>query len=257
MKRPGFQTASFLLIFAACFLLFIAAASRDAEAQLFSQDLTMHSTTTSSGMMGRGGGSSTGTDYLSKNAIKTSSSDGTDSIIRFDTQKLITIDNKKKTYSEITFQELQDMINKVGAAAGQMNDEDMAMMKKMMGQMATSFSVAKVGPGETIAGYATEKYLLKGPIEAEISAASDLKMPATYYDVMKFQMPSMPMFDMGKMYEEMKKISGFPLKTVTTMKMMGNEMKTTKVVTSIEKGAIPASVFEIPAGYKRVEAKLK
>jgi hypothetical protein len=26
------------------------------------------------------------------------------------------------------------------------------------------------------------------------------------------------------------------------------------VVTSIEKGAIPAAVFEIPAGYRRVEA---
>ena len=71
----------------------------------------------------------------------------------------------------------------------------------------------------------------------EIFAASDLKLPPAYYDVMKFRMPSMPMFDMGKMYDEMKKISGIPLKTVTTMKMMGNEMKTTKVVTSIEKGA--------------------
>jgi hypothetical protein len=74
--------------------------------------------------------------------------------------------------------------------------------------------------------------------------------------VMKFQVPSMPILDMRKMYDEMKKISGIPLKTVTTMQMMGNEMKTTKVVTSIEKGTIPASIFEIPTGYKRVEAKL-
>jgi len=67
----------------------------------------------------------------------------------------------------------------------------------------------------------------------------------------------MPMFDMRKMYDEMKKISGIPLKTVTIIKMMGNEMKTTRVVTSIEKGTIPASVFEIPAGYKRVESEMK
>ena len=256
MKKLGFHTTC-VLIFAACLLLIVAGTLRDAEAQIFSQDLTMHSTTTSSGMMGRGGGSVTSTEYFGKNAIKTSSSDGNDSIMRFDTQKLISIDSKKKTYSEITFQQLQDMLSKAGDAAGGMSDEDMAVMKKVMGQMATSFSVTKVGPGENIAGYATEKYLLKGPMEVEIFAASDLKLPTAYYDAMKFQMPSMPMFDMRKMYDEMKKISGIPLKTITTMKMMGNEMKTTKVVTSIEKGAIPLSVFEIPAGYKRVEAELK
>ena len=230
---------------------------RDTEAQTLSQDLTMHSTTTSSGMMGKGGGSVTSTEYFSKNAIKTSSSDGNDSIMRFDTQKLISIDNNKKTYSEMTFQQLQDMLNKAGAAAGEMSDEDMAIMKKMMGQTATSFSITEAGPGENIAGYATKRYLLRGPMEVEILAASELQLPAAYYDVMKFRMPSTPMFDMRKMYDEMKKISGIPLKSVTTFRMMGNEMKTTKVVQSIEKGPIPASVFEVPAGYKRVDAALK
>ena len=46
--------------------------------------------------------------------------------------------------------------------------------------------------------------------------------------------------------------TGLPLKTITSMKMMGMEMKTTQVVISVEKGAIPPSVFEIPAGYKLV-----
>jgi len=32
-------------------------------------------------------------------------------------------------------------------------------------------------------------------------------------------------------------------------------MKTTQVVTSVEKGPVPASVFEIPAGYKLVPFK--
>ena len=126
-----------------------------------------------------------------------------------------------------------------------------------MGQAAASFTVSKQGPGEAIAGYATEKYLIQGPMEMEIWAAPDLKIPATYYDVMKLQMPANPMFDMGKLYDEMKKISGITLKSVMTMKMMNMEMKTTKVVTSVEKGSIPASVFEVPAGYKLVQAKIK
>ena len=142
MKNLGFYK-TFPFGFAACLLLIVAGTLQNAEAQIFSQDLTMHSTTTSSGMMGRGGGSGTSTEYFSKNAIKTSSSDGNESIMRFDTQKLISIDSKKKTYSEITFQQLQDMLSKAGAAAGGMSDEDMAAMKKVMGQMATPFRLPR------------------------------------------------------------------------------------------------------------------
>jgi hypothetical protein len=224
-----------------------------AIAQIFSQDLTMHSTTTSPGIGGRGPSSTTATDYYSKNAMKMSSSDGHDSIIRFDSEKIISIDNKKKTYSEMTFKQLQESLNKMGDEIGADQKES---LRKMMGQMATDFTVAKVGPGENIAGYATEKYLVKGPMEMEISAAPSLKIPAAYYDIMK-SMQSNPMFDTKKLYDEMKKIEGIPLKTVTTIKMMNMEMKTTKVVTSIEKGSIPAAVFELPAGYTQVNSKLQ
>jgi hypothetical protein len=255
--RKSEPNGKFCLFFAVGLLLVFAGCLRQAEAQIFSQDLTMRSTTANPGMGGRGGGSVTTTEYFSKSAMRTTSSSGNDTIIRFDAEKLITIDNKQKTYSEMTFKQLQELLSKAGAALGGMNSEEMAAVKKMMGQMPTSFSVIKVGPGETIAGYATEKYLLKGPMEIEIHSAADLKIPAAYYDVMKFQMPSNPLFDMGKMYDELKKINGISLKTVTIMRMMGQEMKTTKVVTAIEKGAIPASVFEVPAGYKLVQAALQ
>jgi hypothetical protein len=236
-------------------LLAMAGVSPEAEAQIFSQDLTMHSTTTTSGMAGRGGGSATGTDYLSKNAMRMNSSDGNDTIIRFNSEKFITIDNKNKTYSEMTFKQLQEMLDKVSAAMGNM--QEMEAVKKMMGMTMSSITVTKAGPGETIAGYPTDKYFVKGPIEMEIWAAPSLKIPAAYYDALKLQMPSNPLFDMKKLYDEMKTIDGIPLKTIFTIKMMNMEMKSTKVVTSIEKGAVPGSVFEIPAGYKRTEPKLE
>jgi len=226
-----------------------------AGAQIFSKDLTMQSTTTSSGMMGRGGGTTTSTNYYSKNALRTNGSDGTDTIMLFDSGKIISIDNNKKTYSEMGFAELSDMMNK---ATDQMGDksEEIAAAMKMMGMESASFSISKVGPGETIAGYDTEKYILKGMMEAEIMAAPSLKIPSDYYDAMKLRMPSNPMFDFGKLFDEMKKIDGMPLKTVINIKVMNMEMKTTTEVTSIEKGDVPASVFEIPAGYTRVEPNL-
>jgi hypothetical protein len=234
--------------------LVLMGTTAEIEAQIFSQDLTVLSTTTSTGMMGRGGGTTTGTDYYSKNAIKMTSSDGNDSIVQFDSEKFITINNKKKTYSEMTFKQLQENLSTAGKRM-EADPETMAAMKKMMGSAMDSFSVAKEGPGEQIAGYATEKYRIQGPVEMEIWAAPSLKIPAAYYDVLKFQMPANPMFDMQKLYDEMKKVEGIPLKSVMVIKMMNMEMKTTKVVTSVEKGAVPASMFEIPAGYKLVAAK--
>jgi hypothetical protein len=232
--------------------LMLICASQNANAQIFSQDLTMHATTTSSGMAGRGGGTFNSTEYFSKNAMKTTSSTGNDIIIRFDSEKIITIDNQKKTYTEMTFKQLQDMINSAGAQMGQ-NPQAMEQMRKMMGQGNAAVTLNKEGPGENIAGYPTQKYLISGPMEMEIWSAPGLKIPTSYYDIMKMQMPSNPMFDMKALYEEMKKIDGMTLKSVMTIKMMNMEMKTTRVVNSIEKGAIRASVFEVPAGYKLVQ----
>lgn len=226
----------------------------------FGQNLTLHLTTTSSGAMGPGGGprNTTSTQYFGSDAMKTVSSDGQDSIIRFDSGKIISIDNKQKTYTEVTVDQLNEMFTKKTAEAGP-DQEKMAQMRKMMGQMGQqmtdSVTVTKVGPGETIAGYETEKYLVKGFMEMEISAAPSLKMPALYYDAMKMRALRNPMFDMSKLYDEMKKIQGMALKTVMTMKMMNMEIKTVTEVTSVEKGPVPASTFEVPAGYKAVPMK--
>jgi hypothetical protein len=224
----------------------------------FGQDLTVHQTTTSSGMMMGAGRASTSTQYFGQKAMRTVSSDGQDTIIQFDTGKIIIIDNKQKTYSEMTGDELNRMFEKRSSEMG-VDEEKLEQARKMMAQMgqpiADSFSIEKVGPGETIAGYATNKYIVKGPMEMEIHAAPALKIPALYYDLQKMRVPHNFVFDQSKLYEEMKKIDGMPVKTVTTMRMMNVEMKSTTVVTSVEEGPVPAATFQAPAGYLKVPLK--
>lgn len=246
------ERRSVITIIALVSLLVLAGASLNAAPQaFFSSDLTLHQTQTSSG--GRGGERTvTITTYLSGNAMKTSSSDGNDSILRLDEGKLIVIDNNKKTYSETTFQQLQETMDKAMGGQKEMPPEALEAMRKMMGGAASQVSVTKEGPGENIAGYPTEKYLVKGPMEMEIWAAPGLKVPAQYYDAIKLRMPRNPMFDFGKIYDEMKKIDGMPVKQVMTMKMMGMESKSTTVVTAVDKGAIPKTTFDVPTGYKKV-----
>jgi len=226
---------------------------RPAGAQLFRQDLTLHQTTTSTGMMGKGGGApQPSTLYLSANGMRHSEADGNDMIMLFAQSKMIFVDHKKKTYSEVTFEGLQQKVDQTASQMSKgMSKEQMEAMRQVMGGAGGAFRVTKAGAGETIAGYATEKWLMAfGPVEMEISATPELKVPAAYYNAMKLRMPANPMFDMGKMYDEMKKINGMTLKSVMNMKIMNMTSTTTTVVTSIEKGSIPASTFEIPAGYK-------
>jgi hypothetical protein len=237
---------------AACLLavLLAAGAGSGAMAQVFSGELTMHSRTTGSGP---GVSDSTATEYFGRSAMRTRTEGGEDSIIRFDEKKILTLDHRAKTYSEVTFAQLQAMLDRAGRALEE-HGEELETGKKMMGLDGMAVTVARAGPGETIAGYPTEKVLLRGPMEIELHVAPALKIPPAYYDMMKLRTPDNPLLDMKKLIDEMKRIEGFPLKTVTAMKMMNMEMKTTRVVTSIEKGAIPASIFEIPAGYRRVKA---
>jgi hypothetical protein len=215
---------------------------------LLRQGLTMTMSTNANGR------TSTSTHYFSGNASKSVTSEGQDSIVRFDQQKMISIDNKKKTYSEMTFQEMQAAIDAAAKGLGELqgDPEAMAAMKKMMGGGNSGpLTVTKQGPGETIAGYATEKYLVTGPLQMEIWAAPELKAPTAYYDAMKVRLPANPILDMGKMFDAFKQVNGWPVKYIFTMNMMGRTMTTTTEATSIQKGPIPASTFEVPAGYKQ------
>jgi hypothetical protein len=228
-----------------------------ASAQLtgiLSQGVTMTMTTTANGR------TTTSTHYFSGNASKAVTGTGADTIVRFDQQKIISIDNQKKTYSEMTFQEMQAMMDQIGKGMGDAaaDPEAMAAIKKMMGGgNDTPLKVTMQGPGDPIAGYATEKYLVTGPMDIQIWAAPDLKVPAAYYDSMKIRLPSNPIMDLGKMYDAFKQVNGWPVKYVMTIKMMGRSMVTTNEVTSVQKGAIPPATFDVPAGYQKVAEKMK
>jgi hypothetical protein len=254
--KIGTHPRTVLMLSALTMMLLLSGSAKTVQGQLpsiLSEGLTLHKETTSTGMMGQGAGTTKATVYFSGMAMRQNSEDGDDVIIRFDQGKIITINHENKTYTEITPEQLQDLINK--AAKMSENQEAMEAMQKMMGSAVAQITVSKQGPGENIAGYKTEKYLITGLMQMEVWAAPALKVPATYYDVLKMRTPQNPLFDLGKLYDAFKKIDGITLKEVLTINMMGMTMTSTTVVTSVEKGPIPASTFEVQAGYKLVPFK--
>lgn len=221
---------------------------------IFDEGLTLHKKTESTGMMGQGAQSQTSKMYLDSSTIRQVDSDGEEFIIFNDEQKFVTINHNEKTFSEVSFAELNKRIEEVSeqmSESSQENQQAMEMLKKMMGNQDGELTVEKIGPAEEIAGFDTVKYLVNmTPLKMEIWAAPALEVPDVYYDSMKIQATPNPIFDMQKMFEAFKQIEGLSLKTVVSMKMMGMETKTTDEVTQVERGPVPEP--QIPAGYEEV-----
>ena len=55
------------------------------------------------------------------------------------------------------------------------------------------------------------------------------------------------------MAAKMKEMRGYPLAASTSMTIMGRSSSSSSEVVEVKKGAIPASAWEVPAGYKKVD----
>ena len=207
------------------------------------EDLTVVSTVTPSK-----GSPTTSTQYISDTKIRTS--DGKfDTVMDISTGGMIHIDHKKKQYFETSLEEMQ-------AAFAEVNEmlEGNPMLTKMLGQ-ATEVQVEKLTGSREIAGYTCHPYRLTigQNFEFEVWTAPDLALPYEYYDARKFVHaaagPVAGRFE--KMYDEMKKLNGFPLLTKMDTKMMGMKLGVVTEATEVKAGSIEASVFDPPAKYKK------
>jgi hypothetical protein len=233
------------------------------------EDLTLVFKTTSKD------GSSTATSYYSSEKMR--SGDGEhETIVEYGPGKMISIDHKKKEYSEITVAEMEAAMQKGMAkmeeANKQMEQQMAAMppamrekMESMMGGLAGAVSVTKGGTRQ-VAGYSCQDYTIAmgQAMTTKVCATTALAFPAPNVDYRKFMglasgagaMAQNPMFKgMTKVADEMKKIEGISIAEDVSFKMMGRSMQTSKEATEIKKGPIDPSAFDlatIAKGYKKV-----
>ena len=220
------------------------------------QAITLRQTTTISGMPPGQGQSAPEITYLSAEAVRQSSPNGNDFIIRRGEGKLISIDHINKTYSEMTFEEIQEAMKK---AASEVNEdhESMKAFRQMVGENVGEVTMTEKGPGGVVAGFVTRKYLLHmPPLEVQIWSAPELQMPSFYYDALKLQTKTNPLFDMRKVFDAFKRMKGMAVKTVVAMKVTEMTMTVSTEVVSVEKAPIPVSTFEVPAGYRKTASAL-
>ena len=190
--------------------------------------------------------------YVSRNAVRNVSSSPieTDVIYRLDAGKIITVDNKQKTYSETTLAEARQKQNN--------QESSSATGRAGIGKLGINpgaVSLTKVGPGETIAGYATGEVLRENTFEP----GRNLGFAGTGIAAWLLRHGNDIDWRTGRwlatLFNSMKsqQVRGFLLKMV--MSSANPALKgitSTRVATSIEKAPIPASTFEPPAGYRKV-----
>jgi hypothetical protein len=184
-----------------------------------------------------------------------------DMTVEFATSKMTFLDKKKNEYWEVTCAELKS------AADGMQKrmDESMtkvppAMREKMAAMMGGGgqFTVTPGTGSKKIAGYDTHPYkIAMGTMMQQEMWAAELPIPQPAIDARACMTLANPMMkNATKAIEEMKKVKGFPLSESTTVNIMGKTKTSGKEATEVTTSAIPASVFALPAGAKKVESPI-
>ncbi len=220
----------------------------------------------------------TATSYISADKIRTAQGDGQESILDLKTGQMTVIDGRAKTYFVITLDDLAQMKARLEQqmnspemkrAQDQMKNLPPDIQKRMEAAMggAASFTVQKTGATRKIAGYTCETWTITmGQFsKTEECLTNDLALPPQTWTAFRDFADSMrsataAMGPMAKgiadMQQKMKAMTGFPLATSVTTSVIGHTTSSATEVTEVRKGPIPASAWEIPAGYKKIDSPM-
>jgi hypothetical protein len=225
-----------------------------------SDDLTVVSKLTKNGKS-----AGTETNYMSSDHVRMGRDEGTSTIVDLKSGTMTTLDDKKKTYYSVTKQDLEQMQAKMQE---KMNDPQtkkaMEAMQGMPGAMSFTPQVAKTGVKRKIAGFNCEEWsiAMSPMMTTKECVTTELTYPVRAFDGYKEFAKGMrnmmsgfgPIAKSGAdLAEKLKSMKGFPVATSSAIDVMGMKQTTETEVIEVRHSEIPASVWEIPAGYTKIE----
>jgi hypothetical protein len=237
-------------------------------APAFAQDLTI--------VYKEGEGGAESAQYYTKEKMRRNSPES-DTIVEYATGKIVTIDHKKKEYSEFTLAEAEARMKEAAAEmekqSAQMQQQMQNMppairekMEKMMGGVADAVTVTK-GATRKVAGYDCQEYVIAmgQSLKTTTCNTTALQLPVPEIDVKKFAafasgamaMANNPMFKgASKLGEKMKEVQGMALSESSSFSMLGKTKVTSREAVSVKQGPVDAAAFAVPAGYKKVPSPM-
>jgi hypothetical protein len=253
------RTLSRRTLAAACGWVLLAASAAAAE------DITVVSKVTRDNAA-----PSTSTSYFTSDRMRASQGDN-EFMAEYGSGTFTMIDHRKKEYSVVTKADIDAMAEQMNAQMKQLEaqmanvpPEARKQMQSLMGAISQNVEVKRGEGGRTIAGYACENWIITigEMVKTQHCVTSQLQYPVQAWDSFKSFSSAMsraagPMGKgMAQMWDKMKEMKGVPLATTTTTSVMGRTITHSSEVTEIRKGPIPASAWELPAGYKKVDSPL-
>ncbi len=185
-------------------------------------------------------------------------------ILRMDQEKIYDADPAKKTYSEMTFAEMEAYAKKASDKMAQFQEKiknmppeqrkQMESLGALMGGADKPVEIKATGDTKTISGFACTKYVMtRGGkdlstmwVTKDVAGFDNLRK-----DWMEFGKRMATLTNMTGLGDAYQKMDGFPIET--DMDMMG---KMTTIVTKVEKKSTPASEFAVPDGYTKTESPM-
>jgi hypothetical protein len=163
-------------------------------------------------------------------------------LLLFDEKKVMTLITKEKQYIEMSFAEMDQLLNLSNMFMQGTNKQEIVFEKTGLEQELKNW----------------EAYQIKSKTKTqilEIWLSESVGIDRTKLIKMYEKMPGM-----SSLVSSMKKsmqFPGFPVLTKVEMEVMGMEMKTTIELIKAEKKDFSEELFKIPADYKQIDNPLK
>jgi hypothetical protein len=207
------------------------------------------------------------TNYLSENHARMEQR-GHDVIIDVKSGTMTILDNRKKTWYAVTKADTDElnarMKEKMSSPEAK---KGMEAMQGMTSAMASNIEVKKTGNSRKVGSYSCDEWeiTMNAMTTMKECVTSEVKFPAHAYEAfrkfgasMSGASPFAPAAKAGEsLGEKMAAIKGYPVATSMVIDVMGNKTTTTSEVIEISHAAIPASTWEVPAGYTQIENPMK
>jgi len=152
-------------------------------------------------------------------------------IIRFDRGKAYLLNERERSYLEMPVSRLEEAGQRAAGLTGQ------AAVKQ-------TGATKRIGEWDCVEVLVTTSGGMM-PMKAQIWVCKDIKVPAGLQG--RFQ--KLQNRALGSAAEELTKIGGYPIQSNITFNIQGQSHCITTTVKKITYGPIPASMFEVPAGY--------
>ena len=200
--------------------------------------------------------------WMDKDKARIDQGEESSIIILLDKKIMYQIDHTKMAYTEIPFEDLENIITG-GIEKSEITEEEKAEAEKFMkgfaGMMKPEVQITDTGEKKKIKDWKCRKYIAKMKMmmmtsTSEIWATEDIKIDYKLFRTLgNIMMPKQ--LGLQEMMKEMEKIKGLPVLSTSISSTMGSEVKSTEELVEVKKTKAPSGIYEIPEGYKKEKAK--